>query len=140
MRNLHTIVQLIGLLGFHILKLCGGIRPRKPIDLLPLPINSRISESGEDFSMHIQLVQEEIRQRLAVNNDLYKWQADKHCRSVEFAEGDLVMMRLRPKCVPQYAYQKLHSKKAGPFKILKILGTNAYVLKLPDDFADQPYC
>lgn len=47
-------------------------------------------------------------------------------------------MRLRTKRFPLHTYQKLHSKKVGPFKILKKLGTNGYVLVLPDDQQISP--
>ena len=63
---------------------------------------------------------------------------DVHRRNVEFQEGDQVMIRLRPECFPKGGYQKLHSRKAGPYKVLKRLGNNAYLLELPKELNISP--
>ncbi|KAF7147941.1 hypothetical protein RHSIM_Rhsim03G0243100 [Rhododendron simsii] len=54
-------------------------------------------------------------------------------RFAEFDEGDMVMVRVKPEQYPKGVYKKLHSKSAGPFKALKKISSNAYVLELPDD-------
>jgi hypothetical protein len=49
-----------------------------------------------------------------------------------------VLVRLRPERFPRGAFHKLHHRRAGPFKILKRLGTNAYHLELPSTLSISP--
>ncbi|KAF7135648.1 hypothetical protein RHSIM_Rhsim08G0121000 [Rhododendron simsii] len=44
-----------------------------------------------------------------------------------------IRVRVKPKWYPKGVSKKLHSKSAGPFKVLKKISSNAYVLELPDD-------
>ena len=41
------------------------------------------------------------------------------------------MVRIHPKCLPPRANKKLYPRNAVPFKILKKISSNAYVLELP---------
>ena len=43
------------------------------------------------------------------------------------------MVRIKPEWFPTGTYKKLHPRSAGPFKILKKISSNAYVLDLPPD-------
>ncbi|KAL7117671.1 hypothetical protein ACP275_03G087200 [Erythranthe tilingii] len=43
------------------------------------------------------------------------------------------MVRVRPERFPQGIAKKLQARSVGPFKILKRVGSNAYVLELPSD-------
>lgn len=52
---------------------------------------------------------------------------------VQFKPGYLVLINVRPGHFPKGAFTKLHSKRVGPFKALKQLGTNAYFLELLSD-------
>lgn len=45
----------------------------------------------------------------------------------------MVMVHIRPKRFPKGTYKKLHSKNAGPYKIVKKISSNAYVLELPSN-------
>ena len=46
----------------------------------------------------------------------------------------MVLVRLKPKRFPPGSFTKLHAQRAGPFKIIKKLGSNAYVVGLPAEF------
>ncbi|GKV21557.1 hypothetical protein SLEP1_g31527 [Rubroshorea leprosula] len=48
-------------------------------------------------------------------------------------EGDMVMVRIRPKRYRRRSNKKLHSRCAEPYKIIKKIISNAYVLDLLDD-------
>lgn len=110
-----------------------GLLPRKPIDLVPLPIQARPSAKAEAFSQHIHDIHDEVRRKIAISNEGYKQHADLWRRFAEFDEGDMVMVRIKPERYPKGVYKKLHSKNAGPFKVLKKISSNAYVLELPND-------
>ena len=71
----------------------------------------------------MQQVHGEVKQKIATNKATYKKHADAHRRFVEFAEGDMVMVRIHPKRLPPCA-NKLHPCNAGPFKILKKISSN----------------
>ena len=43
------------------------------------------------------------------------------------------MIKLRPEWFLPGTINKLHSQSAGPYKIIKIIGPNAYVLELSPD-------
>lgn len=64
--------------------------------------------------------------------------ADSHKRPKEFHIGDFVMIKLRPERFSPGTMKKLHARGAGPFKILRRVGQNAYVLELPPDFGISP--
>ena len=110
-----------------------GVCPKKPIDLVPLPIASRPSVEAEAFSKHIHDIHDEVRRQIAVSNENYKSRADLRRRFAEFQEGDMVMVRIKPERFPKGVFKKLHSRKMGPFKVLQKISSNAYVLELPTD-------
>ena len=44
------------------------------------------------------------------------------------------MIKLRPERFPPGTMKKLHAQGAGPFKVIKKVGPNAYVLELPPEY------
>ena len=60
--------------------------------------------------------------------------ADSRKRAKEFEIGDFVMIRLRPKWFPPRTVKKLHARGAGPFRVIRRVGPNAYVLELPPNY------
>ncbi|WP_374695325.1 hypothetical protein ACEW7V_02415, partial [Areca yellow leaf disease phytoplasma] len=103
------------------------------IDLIPLPIHARVSESAESFAQHIRDLHKDINQKINLSNETYKNLVNSRRRIKEFDVGDSVMIRLRPERFPPGSVKKLHARGAGPFKVLKKVGSNAYVLDLPSD-------
>ena len=111
-----------------------GRRPRKPIDLVPSPLHARVFEFAESFADHIRSLHEHIRHHIEASNARYKKLADTHRRAREFQEGDYIMITVRPEWFPSGTVKKLQSRGAGPFRVLKRVGSNAYVVELPDDY------
>ncbi|GFS36272.1 NAD(P)-binding Rossmann-fold superfamily protein [Actinidia rufa] len=110
-----------------------GLLPRKPIDLVPLPIEARPSDEAEAFSKHICDIHDDVRRKIVISNESYKRHADLRRRFAEFVEGDMVMIRVKPERYPKGVYKKLHSRNVGPFKVVKKISSNAYLLDLPED-------
>ena len=54
----------------------------KPIDLIPLPLDTRISESAEEFTLHD--LHEFICKQINSSNETYKCLADSHRHHQEF--------------------------------------------------------
>jgi hypothetical protein len=57
-----------------------------------------------------------------------------YIKDVAFNIGDYVMIRIRPERRPSGLASKLQARSAGPFKILKQVGPNAYVIDIPSHF------
>nr|CAD1844162.1 unnamed protein product [Ananas comosus var. bracteatus] len=115
-----------------------GLRPQHVLDLVPLPPEARVSDDGEAFAEHIHRIHEEVRAAIQASNDSYAAAANQHRRRKDFEEGDMVLVHLRRERFPNGTYHKLKSKKLGPCKIIKIISSNAYVIKLPAGLQISP--
>ena len=112
-----------------------GYQPRQPIDLISMaPHHTRMSESAPSLASHIHDLHKEIQK----NNANYKAYADLHKKAHEFNVGDYVVVLIRPEQYPPGTVKKLHACSARPFKILKKINSNAYVVDLPPDFGISP--
>ena len=109
------------------------IKPIRPLNLVPLPPHARVSESAASFAQHVRDLHYDISQKIKQSNQNYKNLANSRRRTKEFAEGDHVMVRLKPERFPPGTLKKLHARGARPFKIIKKVGSNAYVLELPPE-------
>jgi hypothetical protein len=117
--------------GMSPFEIVSGLRPRAPIDLIPMATPQRPSELGESFAHHIHALHSEIRRKINSSNEHYKLSADTHRRFREFQPGDDVMVRIRSDRFPPGSVKKLHARSIGPHKIVKRLGSNAYVVDIP---------
>ena len=110
-------------------------KPRQPVDLIFIAHHHfRVSNSASAFASHIRALHEGIREKIMKNNADYKASADLHHRLRTFNVRDYMMVRMRPERFPPGTVKKLHARSAEPFKILKKINSNAYVVDLPPDF------
>ncbi|KAK8696891.1 hypothetical protein V6N13_113063 [Hibiscus sabdariffa] len=65
------------------------------LDLVPLPLETRVSDDGEAFSDHMRKIHQEVRVTLKANNESYANEANLHCHIKEFEEGVLVLAHQR---------------------------------------------
>lgn len=47
----------------------------------------------------------------------------------------MIIIRARPKRFPEDFYHKLHSRSIGPFKIIKKINSNAYIIEFSDEMS-----
>lgn len=97
-----------------------------------------ISEAGLDFSDHITSLFEEVRQRIALQTDNYAGHTNQRHNDKQFEVGDRILIRLHSKRFALGSFNKLHARRAGPFPILKKLGSNAYIINPPSTFNISP--
>ena len=114
-------------------QIVNGYSPRTPIDLVPLPPHMHVSEPAENFAKHIHDLHAEIRRKISLSNEEYKLAVDVHRRSKEFNVGDYVMVRIRLERIPKTFSKKLYARAMGPYSIIRKMGSNAYLLDLPND-------
>lgn len=81
----------------------------------------------------MQQVHDEVRHKIAVSNESYKQHADAHRHFVEFVEGDAAMVCRGLERFSQATNKKLHPHNTCPFKILKKIRSDAYILELPTE-------
>ncbi|MCI32251.1 hypothetical protein A2U01_0053464, partial [Trifolium medium] len=76
----------------------------------------------------------QLKMHLLKAQQQMKNQADKKRRSVQFAIGEWVFLKLRPhrqQSVVKRIYQKLAARYYGPFQVMERMGAVAYKLALP---------
>ncbi|GKV50245.1 hypothetical protein SLEP1_g56957 [Rubroshorea leprosula] len=105
--------------------------PNHAVDLVKLPRVRGISIAAANLAEQIQEVQAEVKAKLKVTNSRYKQATDVHRKDKAFAVGDMVMVLLKKERYPASTYNKLLPRKYGPYKILKKINNNAYVVDLP---------
>ncbi|KAM2080574.1 hypothetical protein ACFX1T_034334 [Malus domestica] len=106
--------------------------PHHVVDLVKLPRGHGLSIAAENMAEDVVAIRDEVKQRLEQTNVKYKEAVDKHRRMKVFKEGDSVMVFLRRERFLVGTYSKLKPRKYGPFKVIKRINDNAYVIDLPE--------
>ncbi|GKE73226.1 RNA-directed DNA polymerase, partial [Tanacetum coccineum] len=104
--------------------------PRHVVDLVDLPGKTNIQANR--MVEEVQATHEVVQANITEANAKYKIAADKHRRKKLFQVGDEVMVFLRRERFPVETYSKLQPKKYGPYKVLRKINDNAYVVDLPN--------
>ncbi|MCO5578979.1 hypothetical protein L7F22_032830 [Adiantum nelumboides] len=116
-------------------------RPRLPLILKP---HEKIFAADEEVR-DIRVAFDKIKESIQYAQQKYKRAADKHRKSLQFKDGDWVLLRFMKarlktttgknwKGEPtghQKYYMKLAKRYYGPFQILSRINETAYKLKLP---------
>ena len=61
-----------------------------------------------------------------------------HRRSKEFNVGEYVMVHIRPERIPKTFSKKLYTRAMSHYSIICKMGSNAYLLNLPNDMNISP--
>lgn len=105
-----------------------GLQPRKPIDLVPLPVSVGTSAEENSFAKHILGIHADVHLKIASSNKGYNNRVDLCCQHAKFEAGDQVHIWLGG--FPTSKYKKLQYRNMGSYKKIS---SNASVLDLPED-------
>ncbi|XP_073525851.1 uncharacterized protein [Phyllobates terribilis] len=111
-----------------------GLNPLTPLDLVPFPMKERVDFDANRQVEFIKELHERTKLRLEQLGHDVAAKNNKGRRRVIFEPGDLVWVHLRKERFPTRRASKLDPRGYGPFKILRRIGDNAYVVDLPDDY------
>lgn len=118
-------------LGFSPFRVVYGLVPRGPLDLAPLPDQSRLHGEAVDFVTSLQQVHQQAHTNLDATTSKYKAAVDVKRREVIFQPEDLVWVVMTKDRFPSHAYNKLKSSKIGPVEVVARINNNAYRVRLP---------
>ncbi|KAK1650599.1 hypothetical protein QYE76_068404 [Lolium multiflorum] len=108
-----------------------GFEPPTALDILPIPLHERTNMDFDKRTTAMKKLHEETR---ATIQDHVLRQANRlNAKKKErvFEEGDLVWIHLRKEKFPQERNSKLKPRGDGPFKVLKRINNNAYIIDIP---------
>ncbi|KAK1618143.1 hypothetical protein QYE76_023660 [Lolium multiflorum] len=108
-----------------------GFEPPTALDILPLPLHERTNMDFDKRTSVMKQLHEDTRATIQehVLSQATRLNAKKKERV--FEEGDLVWIHLRKERFPQERNSKLKPRGDGPFKVLKRINNNAYIIDIP---------
>jgi hypothetical protein len=109
-------------------------KPEKPIEHLPISPHDRMSKSVESLPCRVHNLHIEIMKQIQASNEQYKFRADLLKYHNALNVGDYFMIQIKPKRCPLEIDYKLQVSSARPFKMLQMIKSNNYVIKLPLNF------
>ena len=59
-----------------------GLKPKQPVDLIPLPTSVRTNQDGDAFACHKLDIHENVGKKIKISNENYKEAANAHRRYI----------------------------------------------------------
>ena len=111
-----------------------GFNPLTPLDLIPLPVDERVSFDGNQKAQVVKDLHAKIRQQIEKKNEQYANKANRGRKLVRFEPGDWVWVHMRKERFPERRRSKLMPRGDGPYQIIERINDNAYKVDLPGEY------
>ncbi|WZZ15735.1 hypothetical protein YC2023_108824 [Brassica napus] len=111
-----------------------GFQPETPLDFTELPSSMYRSRDGAAKAEFVKNMHLKVKERIEAKAAKVKAKYDQKRKEILFEPGDLVWLHMRPERFPEARKSKLSPRGTGPFRILKKINDNAYILDLPAEF------
>jgi len=93
-----------------------------------------MSKSAESLPYRVYNLHIEIMKQIQASNEQYKFRADLLKYHDTLNVRDYFMIQIRPELCPLETDHKLQVSSVRPFKVLQMIKSNSYVIKLPLNF------
>ena len=111
------------------------MHPRGVHELRDLGKDEKRSADGDDLTIVMHELHEQVKQKLQDSSIKYKGRVDLKRREAKFEVGYLVLDHIKKERFLKGEYSKLTLKKIGPCRILRKFLANAYEIEFPIDVA-----
>jgi len=106
---------------------------RNSLDLLSSPLGIPSIVTVETSAPHLHELHEHNTRQMIINNYNYQSAAEFHKRLQDLVIDDEVLIRVHPERFPMGTLKRVHTRRMGPYKVLKRFGSIAYELDIPYD-------
>ena len=121
-RNVHSTTE------FSPFEIVYGFNPLTPMDLIPLPVDERVSLDGNRKAQVVKTLHESVRQQIEKRNNVYATKANKGRKHVVFQPVDWVWVHMRKERFRPTGNQSYNHDEMGHFKSLR--GSITMLIKL----------
>ena len=108
-----------------------GFEPLTALDILSLPLHDHTNMDVDKRAQAMKNLHEDTRATIAQQVLRQASRLNKNKKEMIFEEGDLVWIHLSKDRFPKDRDSKLKPRGDGPFKVLKRINNNAYIIDIP---------
>ncbi|KAK1664816.1 hypothetical protein QYE76_052975 [Lolium multiflorum] len=108
-----------------------GFEPPTALDILPLPLHERTNMDFDKRTTAMKKLHEDTRATIQEHVLRQATCLNANKKERIFEEGHLVWIHLRKERFPHERNSKIKPRGDGPFKVLKRINNNAYVIDIP---------
>jgi hypothetical protein len=111
-----------------------GFNPLTPLDLIPFPVDEKVSLDGNQKAQVVKDLHAKIQQQIEKKNEQYANKVNSGRKLVRFEPGDWVWMHMRKERFLEQRRSKLMPRGDGPYQIIERINDNAYKVDLLGEY------